>query len=387
MKISILCYDVSTNAFGRAYVLAKMLQPRYEVEILGPAFGDGIWQPFRESCDIYCRHIKFGKRSRGLGRLKELIDRAAGDIICVSKPLFTSYAIGLLGRRKRPIVLDVDDWEWGFARDSMRRHSWSHVVKRWYKSILQPHRRSAYFGTWLCEKLVSCAEEITVSNEFLRTRYGGTLIPHGRDEAAFKPEDWNQEELRQRHHIAPSEKVVMFLGTPRLHKGIEDLIEAVSLIPEERLLLALVGIDTENDYCSRLCETARRALGSRFRAFPTCPFDKIAGHIALSDIMVIPQRQSLSTRGQMPAKVFDAMAMARPVVATAVSDLPKVLDGCGWLVEPGNPEALARAILEAVSNVSEATRRGQLARKRFLEHYTYAAIRPRLFNVFSKFDR
>ena len=44
MKISILSPDLSNNCLGRAYLLAKILQRRYEVEIVGPIFGDGIWQ-------------------------------------------------------------------------------------------------------------------------------------------------------------------------------------------------------------------------------------------------------------------------------------------------------------------------------------------------------
>ena len=33
------------------------------------------------------------------------------------------------------------------------------------------------------------------------------------------------------------------------------------------------------------------------------------------------------------------MAMARPIVATSVSDLPEILNGCGWIVPPDNTRA------------------------------------------------
>jgi len=45
MKISILTSDLSHNCLGRAYLLAKVLQRCYEVEIIGTVFGDGIWEP------------------------------------------------------------------------------------------------------------------------------------------------------------------------------------------------------------------------------------------------------------------------------------------------------------------------------------------------------
>ena len=42
MKISILSPDLYHNCLGRAYLLAKILQMHYEVEIIGPMFGEGI---------------------------------------------------------------------------------------------------------------------------------------------------------------------------------------------------------------------------------------------------------------------------------------------------------------------------------------------------------
>jgi hypothetical protein len=42
MKISILTPDLSHNYLGRAYLLAKILQRHYEVEIIGLMFGEGI---------------------------------------------------------------------------------------------------------------------------------------------------------------------------------------------------------------------------------------------------------------------------------------------------------------------------------------------------------
>lgn len=42
MKISILTPDLFHNCLDRAYLLAKILQRRYEIEIVGPVFGDVI---------------------------------------------------------------------------------------------------------------------------------------------------------------------------------------------------------------------------------------------------------------------------------------------------------------------------------------------------------
>ena len=42
IKISILSPDLSHNCLGREYLLAKIFQRHYEIEIIGPIFGEGI---------------------------------------------------------------------------------------------------------------------------------------------------------------------------------------------------------------------------------------------------------------------------------------------------------------------------------------------------------
>lgn len=65
----------------------------------------------------------------------------------------------------------------------------------------------------------------------------------------------------------------------------------------------------------------------------------------------------------MPAKIFDAMAMGRPIVATAVSDIPDILsEGCGLIVTPGDVYALAEAIAYMLDDPAAAERMGFAAR-------------------------
>jgi hypothetical protein len=45
MRISLLVSDFSKNCLGRVYILAKMLESKYEVEVVGPLFGKRIWPP------------------------------------------------------------------------------------------------------------------------------------------------------------------------------------------------------------------------------------------------------------------------------------------------------------------------------------------------------
>jgi len=115
-------------------------------------------------------------------------------------------------------------------------------------------------------------------------------------------------------------------------------------------------------------------------------FEKVPELLALSDVVVIPQKLSSSTIGQVPAKVFDAMAMAKPTISTAVSDLPEILDECGWIVKPTNSKQLADVIHYVINNSEEAEKMGWKARQKFVEKYSWDAMADTLLAVFKKYE-
>src|SRR5207247_4962554 len=87
---------------------------------------------------------------------------------------------------------------------------------------------------------------------------------------------------------------------------------------------------------------------------------------------------------QMPMKAYDCMAMAKPIVASAISDLPETLADCARLVPPGDVEQLAEAIDKLLANPEEARRLGEKARARCLQHYSIHRIAEKLCSVVSQ---
>jgi glycosyltransferase involved in cell wall biosynthesis len=109
------------------------------------------------------------------------------------------------------------------------------------------------------------------------------------------------------------------------------------------------------------------------------PFDDVPRTLAAADVVAVPQRATTDTVGQVPAKLIDAMAMARPIVATEVSMIPAILEGCGSLVPPGDPPALAKAIGQLLADPAGAEALGRRARERCVAHYSFASARATLF--------
>ena len=388
MKISILSPDLSHNCLGRAYLLAKVLQRHYEVEIIGPMFGEGIWEPVANDKSIKYKFIKISGRIKPYWQISKLIKKIDGDVIYASKPLFTSFGIGLLKKfiSKKPLILDIDDWQRGFVKENYNRLSIYRRFRFIASSTLYFYNTGSYWNNLISEKLIHFADEITVSNNFLEKKFGGTIIWHGRDTDNFNPQKYNRKLLMKKYKINDSKKVIMFLGIPREHKGVEILINAVSMIKNKDIVLFIVGIGDNDNYGKKLTKTAKEMLGDKYRGFDIQPFEKISEFLALADVVVIPQKKNFATIGQVPAKVFDAMAMAKPIIATNVADLPEILDGCGWIVEPENTEKLTETIQYVLDNPDEAEEMGQEARKKCIEKYSWNVMEKNLIKISKKYE-
>jgi glycosyltransferase involved in cell wall biosynthesis len=366
VKVSVLCFDVSDNAIGRAWLLARLLEPLGAVEIVGPRFGPAVWEPLAEE-SIPVRALPGARLPALAARLPALARLADGDLLYASKPRLTSAGVGYLARLagRRPLLLDVDDWEVGFF---LRSGFWGTVGR-----VLNLSNSRGLSWTWLMERLMGLADGVTVASRFLEQRFGGVLIPHVRDTDRWAPGRADPGPARDRLGV-DKERVVMFLGTPRAYKGVEDLAGAVARIGRPDVVLALVGTDPGS-------ETGRAVIARHpaTRLVGRIPIAEVPAYLEAADVVVVPQRDSSDTRGQVPAKLFDAMALGRPIVSTRVSMIPEILEGCGVLVGPGDVARLAGAITGLLDRPDEARALGAAARRRAVERYSFEAARRVLF--------
>jgi glycosyltransferase involved in cell wall biosynthesis len=264
----------------------------------------------------------------------------------------------------------LDDWETAHAYEKNRS-------AKFYLNII-PHLYYVNSLSWklVLENLCSFADEVTVSNTFLRKRMGGSVIVHARNTETFDPSLYSNNDVKRELGLPRDKTIAMFTGTPRPHKGVESLIEAQAQFKNDNLITVIVG-DDDSRYSKKLKKTAGRSVVFCGRQ----PFKNIPKWIAACDIFIVPQRNTLANRGQIPAKVFDAMAMAKPVIATEVGDLPRVLDGCGIIVDPESPRAIADAIESLHVNLERRKALGNAARKRCVEQYSYKALAPKLKDI------
>lgn len=383
MKVSILTPDVSINCFGRAWLLAKVLERRYEVEIVGPVFGNGIWEPLSNLCDFEIKTVK-GYSNSGHFEFRKMLRIITGDVIYASKPYMVSFGVGLVKKimTKKPLVLDIDDWELGLVKNDYESLSKVNKIKNFFSICWSPF---SYWNLYLVEKFIRFADNITVSNPFLKQKFGGIMVPHGRDTNQLNPEKYNVEELKDKLRLR-NKKVISYIGTPRFHKGMDELIEVVKRIKREDVILLLVGLD-EGDYSRKIISLAKEKLGeTKVKLFGREPVEKLGEFLAVTDLVIIPQRDTWATQGQTPAKIFDAMAMGKPIISTIVSDTPQILEGCGFVVKPDDIDSMAEKANLLLEDSKLASTLGRKAREKCMEKYSWDAMEKSLFPLFDQYN-
>jgi len=210
VKISILSPDLSNNCLGRAYLLAKILKRRYQIEIVGPIFGEGIWEPVANDKGIKYKSVKLSGRFKPYRQISELIKQIDGDVIYASKPLFTSFGIGMLRKlkRKKTLILDIDDWQMGIIKEKYKNKSFTQYLKLLISSAIRFYSMNSYWNNLISEKLINFADEITVSNNFLKKKFNATIVWHGRDTNDFKPQKYDKNLLKEKYKIEGTKKIL-----------------------------------------------------------------------------------------------------------------------------------------------------------------------------------
>src|SRR5262245_24067717 len=325
-----------------------------------------MWEPALSE-SVPHRSVPATKFPRFAGSIRALLKLCDGDLVYASKPRLATAGIGHLKRLAdgTPLLLDIDDWEVGFF---LRGGLWGTVGR-----ALNLANPAGLPWTWLMERAAGAANGITVASRFLQERFGGTLIPHVRDTDAWRPGSVDTTVVRAELG-ADKKQLVMFLGTPRSYKGIEDLCVAVARLGRPDVMLALVGVEPGSSVAH---EIAERHPGVRLVG--RVPFSAVPRYLGAADVVAVPQRDTSDTRGQVPAKIFDAMALGRPIVSTRVSMIPEILDGCGLLVAPGDVVALGGALRRLLDDPARAAAIGRLARERCQAQYSFAAARAARF--------
>ncbi len=214
---------------------------------------------------------------------------------------------------------------------------------------------------WLLKGVIAVNENIRESlvNDYRVSKELIRVIPSGINLERFLP-DREEKPLSPRHI-----PVVGTIGRLDPLKGFHYFLEAMRKIAD-RGIEALFVIVGEGEEEHDLRREAKRLGIEKYVTFAP-PMPDIVDLYQSFDVVVVPTR-----RGGVGLTVLEAMAMAKPVVASAVGEiLHIVLDGrTGFLVPEGDSDRFADRIVRLLENPGLGIELGRAARHRVEEFYS-----------------
>jgi glycosyltransferase involved in cell wall biosynthesis len=202
------------------------------------------------------------------------------------------------------------------------------------------------------------------------------VVPNGVDVGEVR------RALRAAERRSHGDRLLGWVGTFGPWHGAEILIQSLAALPAD-VSLAMVGDGTGREACVSLA----RSLGVDDRVvwLGAVPHERALRQLAACDVLVSPHVPLPDTRFfGSPTKLFEYMALGRPIVASRLEQLGEVLeDGrTARLVRPGDPLALRDGILDVLDSPDRGERLGRRASQEAARTHTWdhraAAILDRL---------
>jgi colanic acid biosynthesis glycosyl transferase WcaI len=155
--------------------------------------------------------------------------------------------------------------------------------------------------------------------------------------------------------------VALYSGNIGNKQGIEILIEAAHrLAGRDDIVFVVCG---EGPNLAQLEARAAGLTNIQFR--PLQPAERVGSLLGLASVHLLPQLAEAADL-VLPSKLANMLASGRPIVATAApgTGIAREVEGCGLLTPPGDPSAMADAIVALIDDGQRAAAMGAAARDR-----------------------
>lgn len=171
-------------------------------------------------------------------------------------------------------------------------------------------------------------------------------------------------------HAEPNPFIVMYMGAHGAYNALDTIIDAaIALKDELRVRFVLIG---DGDAKAAL---QKRVITAGIQNVEFCePVPRIEAPqiLATADVFLLPNRKGGFFSGNLPNKLFDYLASARPVIVAGDGETAKVVEraGCGVVVGAEEGAAMAIAIQRMVDEPYEVRQAmGNSGKNYVMEHY------------------
>ena len=287
-----------------------------------------------------------------------------------SPPIFQVVTAWALARLKRvPFLLEVRDlWpDFAIAVGVLR----SPLLIR--------------LSLWLERSLYRRADQVLVNSPGFIDHVSGrgarrtALVPNGSDPRMFDPA-LSGVEFRRLNGLT-TRFVALYAGAHGLSNDLGVVLEAAQLLREHPdITLVLLGDGKEKP---ALQQRARQMGLQNLIFLPPLPKTRMAQALAAADACIAILKPIPLYATVYPNKVFDYMAAARPVVLAIDGVIRQVVESvqAGIYVAPGDPAALAQAVLRLADDPALGAAMGVRGRHYVETHFDRAVLANQLEQV------
>jgi glycosyltransferase involved in cell wall biosynthesis len=189
--------------------------------------------------------------------------------------------------------------------------------------------------------------------------------------------------IRRHHHIPEDAFLLVYGGNVGYAAGVEEVILALGRLNGNRPVYLLVaGSGSQLEACRSL---AHQIKAERVRFHTPWPEEETQAVYAAADALVLPTRDR-QAQASVPSKLIAYMLAERPILAVsqAETELTDTLlrAKAGWVIEPGDQDALARQMVElSIIDLQRRLEMGKNARAYALKHMTALSCLPAIIQV------
>lgn len=289
------------------------------------------------------------------------------DVIVASSPYMFLGPLGLLAARLAgaKFVWDVRDLTWLYPRTvGTRTYGFDAVLDRLMR-----------FTASRCDGLVTATEGLM--SYFLKRPRRTLVHMNG------VSEDW-LETLAALPAPSRTNALVVYAGLLGFNHGLRTLIDAAALLPT--VAFRLVGDGPERPTLEAVVRS-KRLSNVAFVGFVSG--DELVDEYRRASVLVSHVRDHPLHRWTQPAKLWEYMATGRPVVHAGRGEVLAVLDGfaVARVVEPDDPNALAKRIEESLEDWNASIEMGHRARDYVQTHRARETLLRELVSMIDELER
>ncbi len=153
----------------------------------------------------------------------------------------------------------------------------------------------------------------------------------------------SKKEAKERLNIDAG-KVLLFFGLVREYKGLDVLLEAIAKVKNQsdvKLIVAGEFYDSKNKYLRMIKDLNIEQNVSVIDKY--IESDEVKYYFSAADAVVLPYKEATQS-----GIVQVAVNFAKPLIGTTAGGLKEIIEDNvnGFLVQPGNPDDLANAIIK-----------------------------------------